>query len=139
MVMVWNGEATAGTSTRAPTTSAPTRTRRPLHTRGDVSASSVTAGGARSRAAEETGRPHEQDDGGDEVEDGELDLGEVRDADRPHEAHDQGSDERALQASQPSDHDHYEREDQRIDAHAQHGPRDRHDHGAAKPGHQASQ
>src|SRR5215510_11155624 len=133
MVMVWNGAATAGTSTRAPTTSAPTRTRRLLHTRGDVSASSVTAGGRRSRAAEETGRPHDQDDGGDEVEDSELDLGEVRDADRPHEADDQRADERALQAPESADHDHDERENERIDAHAQNGARDRHDHGAAQP------
>src|SRR5262245_63586052 len=128
--MGWSGEATAGMTTSAPMTSAPTRTRRPLQTRGDVNASSVTAGGRRSRAAEETGRPHEQDDGGDEVEDGELDLGEVRDPERPHEPDDQRADERALQASQPSDHDHHEGEDERIDSHAQHGARDRHDDGA---------
>src|SRR3989442_10036908 len=121
MVMVWKGEATAGMTASAPTTSAPLSTRRPLHTRGDVSASSVTAGRRRSRASEETGRPHEQDDRGDEVEDGELDLGEVRDPERPHEAHDQCPDERTLQTSQSSDHDHDEREDERIDAHAEHG------------------
>src|SRR5438093_11634420 len=113
MVMVWNGEATAGMTASAPTASAPITTRRPLHTRGDASASSVTAERGRSRATEETGRPDEQDHRRDEVEDGELDLGEVRDPERPHEADDQGADERALQASEPTDHDDNEREHQR--------------------------
>src|SRR5206468_8700975 len=139
MVMVWNGEATAGMTASAPTASAPITTRRPLHTRGDASASSVTAGGQPSRAPEETGRPDEQGHRRDEVEDGELDLGEVGDPERAHEADDEGADECTFQASQPSDHDDNEREDERVDAHAQHGARDRHDDGAAQPGHEAAQ
>src|SRR3989442_6760141 len=139
MVTVWKGEAMVGMTASAPTASAPLRTRRLLNTRGDVSASSATAGRRRrSRAPEETGRPDEQDDGGDEVEDGELDLGEVRDPERPHEPHDQCSDEGTLQASQYDDHDHDEGENERIDAHAQHGARDRHDDGAAEASHEAS-
>src|SRR3989442_14688777 len=102
MVMVWNGEATTGMAASVTTTSAPITTRRPLHTRGVASASSVTAGGQPSRATEEARRPHEQDHRRDEVEGGELEPGEVRDPARPQQTHDQGADERALQASQPS-------------------------------------
>src|SRR2546426_8833331 len=138
MVMVWNGEATAGMAASAPTASAPITTRRPLHTRGDASASSVTAERGRSRAPEETGRPDEQDHRRDEVEDGELDLGEVGDPERAHEADDEGADERTFQTSQPSDHDDDEGEDQGVDAHAQHGARDRHDDGAGQPGPEAA-
>src|SRR2546426_11122890 len=101
MVMVWNGEATAGMTASAPTASAPITTRRPLHTRGDASASSVTAGGQPSRATEEAGRPHGQDHRRDEVEDGELDLGEGRDPARPHEDGDQGADDGALHDPPP--------------------------------------
>src|SRR2546429_9164232 len=102
MVMVWNGEATTGMAASVTTTSAPITTRRPLHTRGDASASSVTAGGQPSRATEEAGRPHEQDHPPDEVEDGELDLREVRDPEPPHEPDDQRPAERALTLVPPS-------------------------------------
>src|SRR5437899_11429137 len=105
MVMVWNGEATAGMAASAPTASAPITTRRPLHTRGDASASSVTAERRRSRAPEETGRPDEQDHRREEVEDGELDLGDVGDRERGQETADECADERDFPTYHPCETD----------------------------------
>ena len=43
-----------------------------------------------------------------------------------------------LQAAEPADHHDHEGQDQRVDAHAQHGRLGRHDDGAAEAGHEAA-
>ena len=92
-----------------------------------------------SRPPEQPGRLDQQDDGRDQIEHRELDLGKELDAGRAHEAHDQCADQCALKAAEPADDDHDEGEDQRVDAHAEHGRLRRHDDGAAEAGHEAAE
>src|SRR5215470_7341337 len=129
---VSKGGRTSGSprKTRTPTIS---RTRRRVMT-------DTTPGRAvrsRSCASEEAGRPEEEDNRRDEIEDRELDLREVGDAERPDHAHDHRAGERALQRPQSADDHDDERENQRLHAHPQHRAGDRHDHRAPQTGHEA--
>jgi hypothetical protein len=92
-----------------------------------------------SRCVQTGPRTHEQDQRGDEIEHGELDLREERDAGFAHHADDQRPCERALEAAGAADDHDDEGEDECIHAHAQHGGLARHHDGAAKPGHEAAQ
>jgi hypothetical protein len=58
-----------------------------------------------SRVSEQPGRLDQQHHGRDQIEHGELDLGEELNFRSAHEAHDQRADERALQAAEAADDD----------------------------------
>src|SRR5207247_9661344 len=87
---------------------------------------------------EEAGWPDQQDDRRDEVEHGELDLGEPRDASLADDADDERPHERALEAAEPAHHDDDEREDDRVDPHTEHRRLAGDDDGAAEPRHGAA-
>ena len=74
-----------------------------------------------------------------QVEHGQLDLREERDAGLAHEAHDERADQRALEAAEPADDHDDEREDQRVHAHAEHRALLGHDDGAAEARHEAAE
>src|SRR5215471_14853449 len=94
--MVSKGGRISGSAAKTMT---PPTTRRAR--RGILNAS--TPGRERSCASEDSRRPEEEDDRGDQVEDGQLDLREVRDTECPDHAHDDCAGERALQRAEPAD------------------------------------
>src|SRR5215471_13855064 len=79
-----------------------------------------------SRVSEQPGRLDQQHHGRDQIEHGELDLGEELNSRSAHEAHDQRADERALQAAEAADDDDDEGEYERVEAHPEHRRLTRH-------------
>src|SRR5437899_4973705 len=96
------------------------------------------AGASYGRSSEETRGADKQHDGGHQIEYGQLDLREELDPQLAHDAHDERAHQRALEAAQPADHDHDERQDERVHAHPQNGRLARHDDGAAQARHQTA-
>src|SRR5215216_5151429 len=86
---------------------------------------------ASSRVSKQAGRFDQQHDGGDEIEDRQLDFRKKLNSCGSHEADDESTNERALQAAEPADDHDDESKDQRVDAHAEHGGLARNNDGAA--------
>src|SRR6516164_4348373 len=87
-----------------------------------------------SRVSEQPGRLDRQHHGRDQIEHGELDLGEELNSRSAHEAHDQRADERALQAAEAADDDD---EYERVEAHPEHRRLTRHQ-GTGSPRNEAA-
>src|SRR5262252_6225603 len=94
---------------------------------------------AGSCATEEAGRTDEEHDCRHQVEHGQLDLRKERDAELADDSNHERAHQRALEAPEAADDHDDEGEDERIDAHAEHGGLLRHDDGAAEARHEAAE
>src|SRR6516164_1162718 len=91
-----------------------------------------------SRGSEQSGRPNNQHKGGDQIKDGELDLGKELNPGGSDKADDQRADEGAFEAAEPADDNNDKGQHQGLDPHAEHRGVARYDDRAAEAGHETA-